>query len=253
MAHLIRSAKTASEWVHRDLVAYNINIVTQSKQQFFHTALLRQPDHPSLDGFMSTWLRQNAADNETAKLLHYLELVDESGGHEAAIDNFLAKLLEKLEYDDDNRIIFVSHDFPFDICGETSSAEINICIVGENQHTIMLVLDKKLKDPEPQVIAAAIAAYANDNEIRTMRHRPRLPTITFPAITMHGTYPIFYKITVTAQLCDAVAFGTYPPTTTHALRYIPDLPLPYNEGMHLLQNRIEILTCLEAFKQFLQN
>lgn len=91
---------------------------------------------------MSTWLRQNAADNETAKLLHYLELVDESGGHEAAIDNFVANLLEKLEYDDDNRIIFVSHDSPPDICGETSSAEINICIVGEDQLIIVLMLDK---------------------------------------------------------------------------------------------------------------
>ncbi|KAG2043055.1 hypothetical protein BDR03DRAFT_942756 [Suillus americanus] len=234
-------------------MAYNINIVTQSKEQFFHTALLRQPDNPPLNGFMSTWLRQNAADDETAKLLHYLEIVDESGGHEAAIDNFVPKLLEKLEYDGDDRIIFVSHGFPFDICGETCTARINVCIIREDRTTIMLVQDKKSTDPEPQVIAAAIAAFANDNEIRSMSRRPRLPTITFPVITMHGTYPIFYKITVTAQLCDAVSWGIYPPTTTHVFRYIPDLPLPYHEGMHFLPNRTEILACLEAFKQFLQN
>ncbi|KAG1792544.1 uncharacterized protein BJ212DRAFT_1293160 [Suillus subaureus] len=140
--------------------------------------------------------------------------------------------------------------FPFDICEKTCTARINVCIIGEDQTTVMLVQDKKLKDPEPQVIAAAIAAFAN-NEIRTMSRRPRLPTITFPAITMHGTYPVFYKIKVTTQLYDAVASGMYPPTAAHVLRYIPDLPLPYNEGMHFLQNRIEILTCLEAFKQFL--
>ncbi|KAG1865286.1 hypothetical protein F4604DRAFT_996879 [Suillus subluteus] len=237
-------------------MSYNINIVTQSKEQFFHTALLQQNDNPSLNGFMSTWLRQNAADDETAKLLQYLELAENAGGHETAIYNFVAKLLEKLEYDRDNSIIFFHRDLPFDIGRSTSLAQAGVCVMDRYGMMILLVHADRLKDPEPQVIAEAIAAYEANNTIpRTClrRHQNRLSAITFPAIAMHGTYPIFYKITVTDQLYDAVSRGLYPLTETRVLRYVPDLPLPHNKGMHFLQNRIEILACLEAFKQFLEN
>ncbi|KAG0705462.1 hypothetical protein DFH29DRAFT_278970 [Suillus ampliporus] len=255
MAHSIRSIKPANQWIHRDLVAYNISIVTQPKEQFFHTALLQQPQHPSLNGFMSTQLRQDAGDDETEKLLHYLELAEDPGvGQVAGVDNLVAKLFEKLEYDDNDRIIFIGRGLSFDIGGDTSSARTNVCVTGDDEMMILLVQTKKFQDPEPQVIAEAIAAYADNNMTRTRwQLRPHLPAITFPAIAMHGTYPIFYRITVTAQLCDAVAAGMYPPTETRVLRYVPDLPLPHNKGMHFLQNRIEILTCLEKFKQFLGN
>jgi hypothetical protein len=81
---------------------------------------------------------------------------------------------------------------------------------------------------------------------------PRLPNITFTAITMHGTCRLQSSTkSVTAQLFDAVAIRMYP-TTTQVLRYIPDLPLvPYSEGMHFLQNRLEFLACLKALQQFL--
>jgi hypothetical protein len=48
-----------------------------------------------------------------------------------------------------------------------------------------------LKDPEPQVIAA----YAVNNKVRVSLNLAPLPTIT-----MICTNPIFYKITVTAEL-----------------------------------------------------
>jgi len=75
----------------------------------------------------------------------------------------------------------------------------------------------------------------------------------FPCITMVGTMPVFYKITITAALSKAVQTGTYPETETRVLRYIPALPRRNSEGMRPLPNRLEILRCLEAFKKFLGN
>jgi len=68
-----------------------------------------------------------------------------------------------------------------------------------------------VKDPEPQVIAEAIAAFALNNKVRQdSLGLPPLSSITFPTITMVGTNPNFYKITVTAELSAAVQQGAYP-------------------------------------------
>jgi len=93
-----------------DLAVYHITIVPQNKQEFFGLDSLPAPASPSLAGFMTTEDREHATDRETRKLLHYLNLaLDPKVGQEAAVDNFAAKLLEKLGYDDGDRIIFTRH------------------------------------------------------------------------------------------------------------------------------------------------
>jgi hypothetical protein len=109
---------------------------------------------------------------------------------------------------------------------------------------------------EYQVIAKAIAAFAANNRVRerSLNLAP-LTAITFPAIVMVGSSPIFYKIAVTAELSNAVECGTYPKNKTWVFQYIPDTPVTVYEmenwKMRPLANRVEILACLEAFKQFL--
>jgi hypothetical protein len=258
MAHLIRSAKPGSDWTESELAAYHITVVSQDKQEFFGVPNLPAPARPSLVGFMTTEDRQHAADNETRKLLHYLDLaLDPKVGQEAAVDNFAARLLEKLGYDDGDRIIFIRRALPLVICGVSSLAQTDICVMDDNEVLLLVQEDKRLlsvKDPEPQVIAEAIAAYAVNNKVRvgSLNLAP-LTAVTLPAITMIGTNPIFYKITVTAELSTAVQQGTYPVTETRVLRYIPVLPRRQSLGMRPLENRVEILACLEAFKQFLRN
>ncbi|KAM6493592.1 hypothetical protein JOM56_011726 [Amanita muscaria] len=258
MAQLIRSAKPGSDWTENELDAYHITVVSQTKQQFFGVSNLPRTARPSLVGFMTTEDRQLAADSETRKLLHYLDLaLDPKVGQEAAVDNFASKLLEKLGYDDGDRIIFVRRALPLVICGVYSSAQTDICVMDDNEILLLVQEDKRLlslKDPEPQVIAEAIAAFAVNNKVRVESlSLPPLAAATFPAITMVGTNPIFYKITVTAELSTAVRQGTYPATETSALKYIPALPKRQSLGMRPLENRVEILACLEAFKQFLGN
>ena len=99
-----------------------------------------------------------------------------------------------------------------------------------------------MKDPEPQVIAEAIAAFALNNRKRERElHLPIRNSIMFPCLTMAGTSPVFYKITVTAALNKAVRTGSFPEIETRVLRYVPALPRGNSEGMRPLPNRLEIL------------
>ncbi|SJL04155.1 uncharacterized protein ARMOST_07515 [Armillaria ostoyae] len=77
----------------------------------------------------------------------------------------------------------------------------------DNEILFFAQISLDLKDPEPQVMAEAIrvAAYATKNKIRVgSLHLPPLQDIA-----MVGTSPIFYKVTVAADLSNAVQQGTY--------------------------------------------
>jgi hypothetical protein len=232
--------------------------VPQSKEEFFGTTDFPDPIEPSLAGFMVAETRQDAPDKSTKQLLHYLNLaMNPKIGQEAAVDKFAVELLRSLGYDDENRIVFIRHAIPFPICGDNSVAQTDVCIMDDNEILLLLQEDNRLtsmKDPEPQVIAEAIAAFALNNQKRE-RDLNLAPcnSMMFPCLTMVGTTPVLYKITITAALSKAVQTGTYPETETRVLRYIPALPRRNSEGMRPLPNRLEILRCLEAFKKFLGN
>ncbi|KAI0291681.1 hypothetical protein BC826DRAFT_469341 [Russula brevipes] len=254
-ANSIRSAKCAGDWTNSELRAYNITVVPQTKEQFFGTAKLPAPTNPSIAEFMKVNDQRDAEDEGARKLLHYLDyILNPKVGEGAVVCDFASKLLEKLGYGDGDRpgTIFMRHSFPFMICGTTLLAQPDICIMDDNE-IFLLVQDDKCgfsKDPEPQVIAEAIAAFVLNNKTREKRNLQPHNRAVIPAITLTGTCPTFYKIPVTTQLSQAVQQGTYPPTETRILRFLPALPRPISLGIWPLDNRGEILACLEAFRQF---
>ena len=257
MADYYKFAKP-DDWTQFELFHSGINIKTQSKQEFFGSANLPAPVIPSLAGFMTTEDREHAVDGETRKLLHYLDLVlDPQIGRDSVVDNFAAKLLEKLGYDDGDRIIFIRREIPIVISGVPYTTQADVCVMDDDNQILLILQDKllpSLKDPEPQVVAKAIAAFGENNKIReTSLNLPPLDAITFPVISMIGAKFIFYKITVTNHLYTGVQLGRYPGSVTRLLRYIPELPRRHGLGMRPLENRAEILACLEAFKQFVGN
>ena len=72
-------------------------------------------------------------------------------------------------------------------------------------------------------------------------------------ITMKGTAPIFYKILVTAALTGSVASRVYPQVATTVYAHVPNvlrLNHRWSKGMKPLDNRQVILSCYEAFRQF---
>ena len=72
-------------------------------------------------------------------------------------------------------------------------------------------------NPEPQVIAEAIAGYQHNNERRAGMGLPTLNTMTVPCITMVGTRPTFYLVPVTRELSDAVTTGQWRYQSTEGL------------------------------------
>jgi hypothetical protein len=71
---------------------------------------------------------------------------------------------------------------------------------------------------------------------------------------MVGSMPTFYKITVTQKLIDAIQVSEYPRTATTVHKLLPpvaDITELAQLGMRPLDNRAVILSCFEAFRQFL--
>ncbi|KAF8903343.1 hypothetical protein CPB84DRAFT_1774614 [Gymnopilus junonius] len=80
--------------------------------------------------------------------------------------------------------------------------------------------------PSPQLIAAAVAAFNQNNSRRRTGGRPQLNSKYIPAITMAGSAPIFCRIPVTTTLLTALTTDTYPAEETVVLRYVPPVPNP---------------------------
>ncbi|KAG1780204.1 hypothetical protein EV702DRAFT_1194346 [Suillus placidus] len=236
MANFPRSSKPASDWTIQDLLSYRITTVDEDEKTFFKKTTLRPPTCSLLRGFMST---PQSQDVETAKMCHYFHLADKlTGGHESAIDNFSVKMLEKLGYD------------------TKKNPKINVSILADDGR-ILLVQENKIRgstrNPLPQVVAEAIAAFGENNRILVELGEHYRQSITIPAITMQGTYPTFYKIKVTSKLAKAVRKGYYPVIQTTVHRHIPSLPIPSDPGMGQSLNRDHIMACLNAFKVFVED
>lgn len=105
-------------------------------------------------------------------------------------------------------------------------------------------------EPIPQLVAAAIAGFVENNRLR----RPPLAQEIIPAITMVGPRPIFYKVPVTQALVSAIITAQYPAQPTIVQRLVP--PVPDEEayiiyGMNSLVDRRIVFQCLEAMRGLL--
>lgn len=202
--------------------------------------------------------------NSTWTFFAYLEdAMQFSPDEESVVDDFAVFLLKMLEYDVGRRVIHTRKDMPFYMCGMKVDAKADVTILKRTgplvQYVLLVEEDKSYQsgdDPEPQLIAKAIAAFYQNNFIRKQASRQRLESQTFPCITMAGTAPQFYKITITQDLLLAVEGGEYPsqPTVVEKLELpVADLANYDSQGMMPLENRRVLLKCFESFKTFLND
>jgi len=261
MAKLIRSAKSGNDWTRNELAAYNIAVEYQNAATFFGMHNLPQPAtiNPAV---LTVTDPDDAADGDVAALLDMMDLATSPApNEESAVDDFAVLLLRALGYNTPRgRVLRTRKDIPLVICGENRNAITDVCVidVGQNEEILLLVQEDKRhmdnSDPEPQLIAEAIAAFAANNQTRQQTFsQPLLDSKIMAGITMKGTTPIFYKIKVTAELVTNVGGGVYPQAATTVYAHVPDVPRPnrrWAEGMKPLDNRRVILSCYEAFKQF---
>ena len=259
MANIIRTSKSGSDWTPNDLLAYNIRVEYQDSATFFGVPVLPQPQ---VDNEVLT--AQDAAATQYDDPYALLRTMDLAmavpPGEESAVDDFAVQLFRVLGYTGRavGRVARTRKDLPFWVCGQERHAKTDVCIMDASDILLLVQEDKRHldgSDPEPQLIAEAIAAFYHNNNIRTRALGvPVLPSKVIPGITMKGTMPTFYKIRVTTELVLAVQLGEYPAQEIVVYAHLPPVPRParrYSEGMKPLDNRRIILSCYEAFKQFL--
>jgi len=250
-----RSAKSGNEWTIDDLRAYNITIETQDFGTFFGQPL------PTLEP--SELLTKQSADEienaEDYQVIRFMDLaMDRVPNEESKVAQFTDKLLGVLGYETLAKSVITPQEMPLFICGASRHVTADVCITDTSEILLVVQEDKRHMDdsgdPEPQLIAEAIAAFQFNNFKRTrILNEPALTSKVMAGITMLGTAPSFFKIPVTQELISAVELGEYPSTPTVVTMHVPDIPRPscrVAEGMMPLDNRQVIFACFEAFKQF---
>ena len=256
MASLLRSPKSGSNWGPNELLAYNIDIQFQDAATFFGVNPLPQP--AVADEVLTRLNADDMTNDSNYKFVRYMDLaMDPVPAEESAVDDFAVCLLTLLGYVPRSRMTRTRADIPLTICGEQCHTKTDVCVV-EGDDILLLVQEdkrhKERKDPEPQLIAAAIAAFQANNTRRTrVLGQDAIDAKVMPGITMLGSSPAFYKIPVTKELAHAVALGQFPATPNVVYAHLPAVPRParrLSEGMKPLDNRRHILACYEAFRQF---
>jgi hypothetical protein len=223
MANIIRSAKSGSDWGRNELLAYHITVNPIPPQEFF-----RQGVDLSLTGLdpalINSPLNATNVSDDTFRFLGCLDLAT-NASQETAIDDFAREFLRLAGFEERGCNLRTRHIIRLSICGDINKvAQTDVCLL-DRRSTILLVLqeDKTVfnpSDPEPQVIAEAIAAYQHNNQRRAGLGLPMLETMTVPCITMTGTRPTFYLVPVTQELSDAVITGQWPDVETKVVKCV---------------------------------
>jgi hypothetical protein len=259
MSDIIRSCKSGSEWTENELEAYNIRVINiDNPCDFFGTRIENVNLQDVPNGVLVCEEFDMANDLPTYKFLRYLDLAmrpDE--GQESAVDDFAAEILRMMQYESIGHIICLRKDIKLLMCGQETHAKTDVCVLDTNDILLLIQEDKShinRSNAVPQLVAEAIAAFQHNNLKRfTMLHKEPLDTFTFPCIIMVGTYPVFYKITVTNQLNRAVQSGMYPQNVTIVERFDPLFGMRRRSfGMLPINNRERVLKCFKAFKQFMK-
>ncbi|PIA12560.1 hypothetical protein COEREDRAFT_84042 [Coemansia reversa NRRL 1564] len=256
MSNIIRSAKSGSEWTVNELLAYDIVVHHQSSMEFFGF----EPKS-SLE-YLDPHFVQNTLDapsedisDQSYRLLQYLDLATRANsGQESAIDDFAKEVLRVTGFEERGTLLRSRYAIPFTICGDSSrSAQSDVCLIHGNSTILLIIQEDKTaissRDPEPQVIAEAIATFQYNNRARAQAGLVELETMTIPCITMVGTRPIFYKIPVTSALNKAVITAQYPVETTHVAKcVVAPTSRRLSEGMEVPEFRKLALQHYDAFR-----
>ena len=254
MANLIRSAKSGNDWSTNELLAYNITVQCQDVSDFFGHEL-GSIDHldPNLFSAADPTIALDLS-QETYCFLVYLNLASRA---DAGLESFIVELaksvLEVTGFDQRGTVLYTGCDIPFTICGDSDqAARSSVCLVRPNTMILLVVQAEKAtfssSNPEPQIIAEAIAAFQHNNQKRVEFNLPQLDMMTIPCITMVGTRPFFYQVPVTRQLSDCVATGQFPSQPTVVRRCGPPARRRAFEGVEVPDYRRVALQYYDAFR-----
>ena len=253
MAELIHSSKLPRDWTDNELLAYHITVKAQTPQQFFCI-----PDLPleSIDpSLINSTINADNVSDSTFQYLTHIGLAT-NGGQTNMIHDFSRETPCIVGFSEWGLALISRFIIPLTICGDNlCDVETNLCLLDWQSIILLILRDDKpafndLEQPEPQVIAEAIAAYQHNNRKRQTRGLPILDAMTIPCITMVGRRPTFYLVPVTKALSTAVVTGQYPKATTKVMKCITFSPSRHwgREGMEAPAFRHIAFQCFVAFR-----
>ncbi|KAL0958667.1 hypothetical protein HGRIS_013999 [Hohenbuehelia grisea] len=253
MATLIRSSKSGSSWSRNELFAFNIVVIPVDTVTFFGSEQLPPPSIPN--SILINEIPSGQLTKDETNFFKYLALAN-SNNEESAVDDFATHLLRLMNYDDGGWLLRTKKEMGFYMGGQMVDAKADVSIMNGQYYILVAQEDKRfgtLEDPEAQVIAECIAAFAYNQMLRQKTPgAAQVKSETISAITMVGTTATFYRVNVTQSLLDSLVTLSYPAEETVVMRYMPPVPEPQrypDEGMAPLGNRCVVLQCFEAFKQ----
>ncbi|KAG6823877.1 hypothetical protein H0H92_008772 [Tricholoma furcatifolium] len=230
MANLLRTAKSGSRWTQHDLDSYKIDVKEIPYDDFFPGQLSAYPSIQDLDpDLLTSEVTDNPADipEGVRDFFAYLRLSMIYRSHETLIDDLMRETLRHTGYNrrNDHNATLLNTGFITSllVVGDASrAAQTDVSLMHQRTLILLLVVENKTvtnpANPEPQVIAEAIAAFQHNNERRRKLDLPTLENMTIPCMTIIGSRPTFYIVPVTGKLNQAVAAGSEPADRTEVRR-----------------------------------
>ncbi|KAF8651577.1 hypothetical protein AX16_004693 [Volvariella volvacea WC 439] len=249
-------AKPAIEWTEHELNVLGIKIGEVDENEFFNSIQLPEP---AVSPVLLNYETQPQGSLSTEERLFYFYLQDAMTGDKSSINDFATFLLQLLKYEESGRFIRHNNELSFNMSGKSVDAAPDICVLSEGHEVYLVqhIIASNDPQPEPTLIADAIAAFNRNNVLRKRTGQPELKSQIIPGILMSGTAPTFYLIPVSEELlkCIDAGRGVSQPVTT-VKKLIPRVPGPssfLDEGLFSPENRRPILQYYEALKVFMGN
>ncbi|CAO3653885.1 unnamed protein product [Cunninghamella echinulata] len=261
--------KPGNEWTFDDLDYFKIKSKFVDEKEFFGQPVdkvaLNDIPNSFFQYFSSFELSQDSdlqqrINKENKRLNELMFHMDNSFGgnevEESGVVDFTTYLLYLFDYNTWKRVICTKQRFDLDMACKTTYVTSDICIMDVNYNILFLVQEDKwyMRNayPKAEIIAGAVAAFQHNNSKRKNLLKKQLDTYTFPGLTIRrgGSY-IFYKITITQSLCDAVKDGICPETTTSMVQVYTPFDSMYADMLDL-SCRKKIMQCLKLFKDHIK-
>ena len=153
--------------------AYNIQLRLEDAAIFFGDSILPLPEiDEEIEEILTTLEADHMLYDSNAELINLLDLAM-GFSDEPAVNDFAVELFKRLGYVKRNRVARTQKDISFFNSGEWKYTKADICLLDLLQDDILLVVqeDKRslpgeLRDPRPQLIAKAIAAFDRNNHLQ---------------------------------------------------------------------------------------
>ncbi|KXN69568.1 hypothetical protein CONCODRAFT_71370 [Conidiobolus coronatus NRRL 28638] len=244
-------AKSGSKWTANELDYFNIVVSNVDRfRNFFGIEPAELPE--TVRTFVNIDLKRCVRQLYAATRLNI--------NAESSVNDFAVKVLELCEHDDGGRTVGTRPEIDLLMTGKIKYAKPDAYVHTDNDGIVLLVQEDKnwrtrstkIRDVEAQVIAEAIAAYQYNRNKDMLAHRPEVLEQQFPCIVMFGAYPMFYLITVTNMLSQAVASGSKPSVPTEVKKFsIPPIEGIIGDTLYDREKRLRIMQAYIAFKRFL--